>query len=833
MFEDHWYQHSAPPVPEAPKMRRQESIKKQSPARPSLERTASNLLKKSTEQQQNNSAPEIPIATIPRRPKSYGDLRVLAQDKFVLPGIKGDVNHDVRELPPRPKSRNDLEGARIARYGHKASNGTCKGAIITREIKDELDFADWYKQFEDDLQGSNSEYQLFHSTLQSHLTTCNSLISTTDTTLSLLNTLQSSFRTVHAQTSTFQETCSSLLSHQFHLEKLLYSISTALHPFTELEPVTRLLARPGSDFVKTPAFREMLVRLDDCISWMDDPAHKSFHDVETYAPKFRQCMTRALTLIRNYFVSSIREVSNEVTGRIKERQMNDTTQSALLYAKFRVNAPLLRELVGEIEKRCDHEEYKLIGPIIYKRMTELSAPTNTKNKELVPFARSGISFVRSICMDEFELFYAYFSGEQGDSEVYTFLESLCEPLYDHLRPRIIHETQLVKLCELCTLIQTRYMRDIDDLDTEPYDRTQLDFGQIIQPTLHDTQSRIVFRAQTIIRDEIEGFTPKPEDLDYPTKFQSPSREGTASPNAQKIIDRHDDPAGTNSNGGFDTEAAYKGWYPTLRKCIWLLSRIYRLVNSTVFDDLAHTIVHLTTISLLRASQQLTQRKTPADGHLFLIRHFLLLKEQIVTFDIEFVKPDTQIDFSGLAGSFWELREKGIFSRTGILNLVKGAAMPKVVENMLDAKVELDARLRTVIGEFTKHFADRMTNGIDGPSNRIRAAAGTDPAAEVRAAVEREVVVLRAKLVEYIEDGRTRETLVGAVQELVIQAYESYYESTFLSGNRRPSSGGVIWDVETFVGWSNDVFGVGLGLLGFDEQEGSEDGSPDRSRTGSL
>lgn len=211
------------------------------------------------------------------------------------------------------------------------------------------------------------------------------------------------------------------------------------------------------------------------------------------------------------------------------------------------------------------------------------------------------------------------------------------------------------------------------------------------------------------------------------------------------------------------EAAYKGWYPTLRKCIWLLSRIYRLVNSTVFDDLAHTIVHLTTLSLLRASQLLAQKKTPADGHLFLIRHFLLLKEQIVAFDIEFVKPDTSIDFSGLTGSFWELREKGIFSRTGILNLVKGAAMPKVVENMLDAKVELDARLRTVIGEFTKHFADRMTSGIDGPSNRITAAAGSDPAEGVRNAVEREVVVLRGKLGEYLEDGRTREMLVGAVQ----------------------------------------------------------------------
>lgn len=68
---------------------------------------------------------------------------------------------------------------------------------------------------------------------------------------------------------------------------------------------------------------------------------------------------------------------------------------------------------------------------------------------------------------------------------------------------------------------------------------------------------------------------------------------------------------------------------------------------------------------------------------------------------------------------------------------------------------------------------------------------------------------------------------------MIQAYESYYESTFLSGNKLPSNAGAIWDVETFVAWSNDVFGVGLGLLGYDGQEGSDDGSPERSRTGSL
>lgn len=345
----------------------------------------------------------------------------------------------------------------------------------------------------------------------------------------------------------------------------------------------------------------------------------------------------------------------------------------------------------------------------------------------------------------------------------NFLETLCEPLYDNLRPRIIHETQLVKLCELCTLVQTRYMRDLEDPDADSFDRTQLDFGQLIAPTLHDTQNRIVFRAQTIIRDEIEGFIPKPDDLDYPAKLpvQPPPTDGTntPTPSAPAIVDDVTTPGNGAGASPFDTEAAHAGWYPTLRKCIWLLSRIYRLVNSTVFDDLAHSIVHLTTLSLLRASTLLQAKQSPADAHLFLIRHFLLLKAQIVAFDIEFVKPDTSIDFSGLAGSFWELREKGLFSRSGILNLVKGAAMPKVVENMLDAKVELDARLRAVIGEFGRYWKSRMVGGIEG----IRRTALGDPVGAVKEAVEGEVVVLRRMLVIYLEDARTREMLVGAVQ----------------------------------------------------------------------
>jgi len=105
--------------------------------------------------------------------------------------------------------------------------------------------------------------------------------------------------------------------------------------------------------------------------------------------RFRQCMTRALTLVRVYFVNSLKAISNDINQRISGKQMNETTQSALLYAKFRSSAPPLKNVVGEIELRSrDNEEYaallnecyqayfgvrlRLVTPIIMARMAEIS-----------------------------------------------------------------------------------------------------------------------------------------------------------------------------------------------------------------------------------------------------------------------------------------------------------------------------------------------------------------------------------------------------------------------------------------------------------------------------
>src|SRR6202030_1356076 len=128
---------------------------------------------------------------------------------------------------------------------------------------------------------------------------------------------------------------------------------------------------------------------------------------------------------------------------------------------------------------------------------------------------------------------------------------------------------------------------------------------------------------------------------------------TPMPRTPMVVEEEDGP---DSRWNFSAEAAFKDWYPTLRKAIWLLSKIYRLVHvqtypqplfqttslttsqSSVFDDLAHRIVHSTTVSLVSASTLISTRASPTDAALFLIKHLLLLKQQIVAFDIEFVTP---------------------------------------------------------------------------------------------------------------------------------------------------------------------------------------------------
>ena len=175
-----------------------------------------------------------------------------------------------------------------------------------------------------------------------------------------------------------------------------------------------------------------------------------------------------------------------------------------------------------------------------------------------------------------------------------------------------------------------------------------------------------------------------------------------------------------------------------------------------------------------------------------------------------------------------------------MRLVGSSLMPNVVENMLDAKAELDARLRTVINDFTNGYASKMTDGVSLAAADKK---NFDAATAVKAAresIEKEAPTMRAKLDEYLEDLRTKDTLAGAVQDQVQTNYEGFYNrhmsqtgaKTNGSWKKGKSRDDGVWDPDTFADWASTVFGLGNGM--WEDEEGKANGgssSPALSTTG--
>lgn len=497
-----------------------------------------------------------------------------------------------------------------------------------------------YDQIHDQLlDASHDEYKLYQEQLHLTRTHLDQIIADTTTALGTLSSLTASFKQVDAQTTAFQTQCEGLVEDQTRITTLADDMEQNLRYYLYLEPMTKRLNAPGAaNIVRGNEFTDMLANLDSCLEYMQ--AHPNHRESQTYRSRYRLLLTRALTLIRVHFTNALREIAADVSKRIADRQLNDTTSSALLYAKFRVGAPELKAMGLEIQKRAvvpagaepgAEAEYqslmnelyqsysatrgRLILPMVTKKIGEIAqAPSSAT--DLVAFARSSISYIRRICSDESDLWREWFEGDRG---MYDYLEAMCEPLYDHLRPRTIHETQILKLCELCTFIQTQYMEEEDE-DDEPIEAPKLDFQTLVHPALQDAQNRLVFLSLAILRDDIERYKPQPEDLEYPkdkkqalsgSRSNQPVLSGKKAPKSElpptpqmpktPTVVEEDDPDASKWN--FNTEAAFKDWYPTLRKAIWLLSKIYHLVHvSPNPRSLSPSLTHTPAVLRLRRSR---------------------------------------------------------------------------------------------------------------------------------------------------------------------------------------------------------------------------------------
>jgi hypothetical protein len=161
---------------------------------------------------------------------------------------------------------------------------------------------------------------------------------------------------------------------------------------------------------------------------------------------------------------------------------------------------------------------------------------------------------------------------------------------------------------------------------------------------------------------------------------------------------------------------FKTWYPPLEKTLSCLSKLYRCLEQAVFTGLAQEAVEVCSLSIQKASKLIIKRSTTMDGQLFLIKHLLILREQIAPFDIEFSVTHKELDFSHLLEHLRRILrgQASLFDWSRSTSLARTLS-PRVLESQIDAKKELEKCLKTTCEEFimsvTKLVVDPMLSFV--------------------------------------------------------------------------------------------------------------------------
>merc|ERR1712228_329146 len=207
-----------------------------------------------------------------------------------------------------------------------------------------------------------------------------------------------------------------------------------------------------------------------------------------------------------------------------------------------------------------------------------------------------------------------------------------------------------------------------------------EFDRTIVRIIEDAQERLVFRTQIHLRDEVQFYEITDDDLQYFDRLKQ-------------------------SNESMSPR--YSDWSPILEKTLSVLSKVYPVLNHSVFEFLAYEAVSCCVSSSVDMARKLAQKSSSIHGHLFLIKHLLILREQISPFDVDFSITETTLDFGHMTQYLGDL-----VSSSNKYSLVEvfQHTIPTVNKQQLNSKKSMES----VLKKGCEAFIETQTNLLIGP-----------------------------------------------------------------------------------------------------------------------
>lgn len=625
----------------------------------------------------------------------------------------------------------------------------------SEKIENAQQFFSWFAEIEENISKEEEvPYRNYILELEDYKKQCEDVLQEVTDAITYLNNLQEQYNLVSFKTNALHEACEHLLAKQSSLMNTAENISNKLSYFNELERISSKLGSPAFS-VTNDSFVPMLARLDECILYIaSNPRYK---ESQVYLARFKQCLSRALTLIKSHVITILQNASQQVLPRKDTPNAGDDAFT-LFYGKFRANAPRVHALMEQLEQRTNKsQEYAqilndchqcyfsqrelLLGPSVESTISDLATRYHRDHCALM---RSGCAFMVHVCEDEYQLYFNFFS--KPSPQLDEMLEKLCTYLYDVFRPLIIHINHLETLAELCAILKIEMIEE--HVRNNPQELKA--FENVCGQMLMDVQERLVYRTYIYIKNDIFMYKAASGDLAYPEKLEMMEsisenlrKDKGHSRNASNASSTSMEVAQITS-GDLESEIKEEAedsisdtvpftmdantssmpmspadlhgmWYPTVRRTLVTLSKLYRCIDRTTFQGLSQEALQSCIQSLLLAKDGIIKRKTLLDGQMFMIKHLLILREQIAPFQADFSIRETSLDFSKMKYAAYSLftRKSQLFSlnsNNALLQFILEGT-PQVTEHFVDSKKDVDAELKRNCEEYIRHITDYFTEPL--------------------------------------------------------------------------------------------------------------------------
>uniref|UniRef100_A0A673XT87 Conserved oligomeric Golgi complex subunit 3 n=1 Tax=Salmo trutta TaxID=8032 RepID=A0A673XT87_SALTR len=589
--------------------------------------------------------------------------------------------------------------------------------LENERIETAQQFFSWFSKLQTQMdQDEGAKHRKTRDHLNCYQEQCDAILSDVNAALKHLDSLQKQYLFVSNKTGTLHEACEQLLKEQSELVDLAESIQQKLSYFNELENLNTKLNSPTLS-VNSEGFIPMLSKLDDCIEYVS--SHPNFKDYPVYLAKFKQCLSKAMHFMKTHTVNTMQNLTNQLTKRTLIEQIEQRSE----------RIPEYHQLLEEIHQCYLDQREQLLSPSITSTITDL---TSQNNKDHCALVRSGCAFMVHVCQDEHQLYNEFFS--KPTPRLDELLEKLCLSLYDVLRPLIIHVIHLETLSELCGILKNEMLEDHVHNNAGQLGA----FDAVVKQMLEDVQERLVYRTHIYIQTDIIGYNPAPGDLAYPEKLEMMEKIAQSLKEEQmklmaqessfsdvQLEDANDRRASNASSidssrlqPSISPADLHGMWYPTVRRTLVCLSKLYRCIDRAVFQGLSQEALSACIHSLLKASDVILKNKTQVDGQLFLIKHLLIMREQIAPFHTDFAIKEISLDLKRTRDAAFKMMNPksvpGFFrlnSHNAILEfLLEGS--PEIKEHYIDSKKDVDRHLKFSCEQFIQQQTHLFVGNLE-------------------------------------------------------------------------------------------------------------------------